>query len=182
MITKSNWCIATMIPYLIDANVIITAYLEYYRLDKIPQFWEWLLAKGEQGLIKIPPAIFGEIRPLPNHPMHEWLRQPAVLQHLVLAEDPESHLINLVLDEGYGKGRLDWERERVTRDATLIASAMSGNGQFGTVVTRERSSKRVMQPHKRKIPDVCEDLGVHCISDFTLYFDVLDFCIPIKAA
>lgn len=47
--------------YLLDANVLIRANADFYALDRIPQFWEWLIGKGGNGEIKIPVAIHDEI-------------------------------------------------------------------------------------------------------------------------
>lgn len=164
--------------FLIDANVIIAAYMSYYPFDKIPQFWRWLRSKCEQGVIKIPSANFQEITPGPETAILAWLRQPKVVRDLVLAEVPSRQLINRVFDEGYGNDlSLDYQ-EQLMADATLIASAMIGDGEFRTVVTKETSKRGVVTPHKRKIPDVCKTLGVPCISDFELFFKVLDFHIP----
>lgn len=32
--------------YLLDANVLIRAHSDYYPIDRIPQFWEWLIREG----------------------------------------------------------------------------------------------------------------------------------------
>jgi hypothetical protein len=32
-----------MTLYLLDANVLIPAHEDYYTIDRIPHFWEWLL-------------------------------------------------------------------------------------------------------------------------------------------
>ena len=47
--------------YLIDANVLIRANTDYYPLDRVPQFWDWLIAKASEGLIKMPFEIYDEI-------------------------------------------------------------------------------------------------------------------------
>ena len=33
-----------MTLYLMDANVLIRAHADYYPLDRLPQFWAWLLS------------------------------------------------------------------------------------------------------------------------------------------
>lgn len=35
--------------YLLDANTLIDANRDYYGLDSVPQFWEWLIHMGQQG-------------------------------------------------------------------------------------------------------------------------------------
>ena len=38
--------------YLIDANVLIRAHEDYYALDRVPQFWEWLEQQALADRIK----------------------------------------------------------------------------------------------------------------------------------
>ncbi len=40
--------------YLLDANVLIDANRDYYPLDRIPEFWEWLVYLGKDGRVTIP--------------------------------------------------------------------------------------------------------------------------------
>ena len=37
---------------LLDANVLIDANRDYYPIERVPEFWEWLAAMGEQGLVR----------------------------------------------------------------------------------------------------------------------------------
>jgi len=36
--------------YLLDANVLIDANRDYYPIARIPEFWEWLVYHGEEGM------------------------------------------------------------------------------------------------------------------------------------
>jgi hypothetical protein len=47
--------------YLLDANVLITAQNLYYPLDRVPEFWGWLLHVGDQHYVKIPIELYEEI-------------------------------------------------------------------------------------------------------------------------
>lgn len=52
--------------YLLDANVLIDANRDYYPVERIPEFWGWLLEMGTRGRIKIPQEFLEEvIYPLP---------------------------------------------------------------------------------------------------------------------
>ena len=35
--------------HLLDANVLIRADADFYSLERIPQFWDWLAEKGGNG-------------------------------------------------------------------------------------------------------------------------------------
>ena len=48
--------------YLLDANVLIDANRDYYPLERVREFWEWLVHCGRQDLIKIPLEVYEEIR------------------------------------------------------------------------------------------------------------------------
>ncbi len=47
---------------MIDAN------RDYYGIDRVPEFWEWLEYQGSQGKVKIPLEIYEEIRQEELHP------------------------------------------------------------------------------------------------------------------
>ena len=47
--------------YLLDANILIDANQYYYPIERIPEFWEWLVEKGTTGVLKVPQEIYDEI-------------------------------------------------------------------------------------------------------------------------
>ena len=47
-----------MTLYLIDANVLIRAHADYYPIDRIKPFWEWLLGMAEADRVKMPREIY----------------------------------------------------------------------------------------------------------------------------
>ena len=74
-----------MTLHLIDANVLIRAHEDYYPIDRIPQFWEWLQQMAEQGAVKMPLQIYSEVAPYRGL-LPDWLKQPEVRKAIVLAE------------------------------------------------------------------------------------------------
>lgn len=46
--------------YLIDANVLITAHNDYYPIDGVPEFWDWLTHQATNGILKMPVEIYEE--------------------------------------------------------------------------------------------------------------------------
>jgi Domain of unknown function (DUF4411) len=48
--------------YLIDANVLITAHNDYYPIDGVPEFWDWLLHQATIDTVKMPLEIYEEIK------------------------------------------------------------------------------------------------------------------------
>ena len=51
-----------MTLYLLDANVLIRAHEDYYPVDRIPQYWTWLLEKATADIIKMPRRIFAHFK------------------------------------------------------------------------------------------------------------------------
>jgi hypothetical protein len=66
-----------MTLHLLDANVLIRAHERYYPIDRIPQFWVWLLEMAEAMAIKMPIQIYKEVAPSRGL-LAEWLRRPNV--------------------------------------------------------------------------------------------------------
>ena len=125
--------------YLIDAN------RDYYPIERILEFWQWLLERGKQGRIKIPQEFYEEA--------------------------PENQ-VSLVTEQGYADDLTDEELEKIGRDPFLVAYALV-DIQNRSVVTTEHS-KPSRRRANRKLPDVCDDFNVRCINTFTLIQE-LDF-------
>ena len=151
--------------YLLDANCLIRAHEDYYPLDRVPQFWEWLLNEAADGNAKMPFEIHDEIASA-NGPLRDWIVQNEVIENLVLDEEVDIVMYNRVLSEAYAPDLNDAELEEAGRDPFLITYALMGAQR--TVVTKE-VSKRSRTRGRRKVPDACDDLGVPWMDDFSFY-------------
>ena len=151
--------------YLFDANVLIRAHEDYYPLDRVPQFWTWLGREALAGRIKMPFEIHNEIA-ISRGPLKEWICGQDVRQTLLLDEEPDDDLVDRVLTEGYGEDLTDSDLEKIGQDPFLIAYALATEDRV--VVTKE-TPKPGAQRANRKIPDVCDTLGVLWTPDFNLY-------------
>ena len=159
--------------YLLDANVLIDANRDYYPIDRVPEFWDWLAAIGERGLVKIPLDIYEEIvNPPPERQdaVVDWLR--ANRDALLLDEEVRRDLVALVTEQGYGNGLTDVDIEKIGRDPFLIAYALADPADR-SVISNEtsRPSKR---GSNRKVPDVCDDFNLRHSNIFGLIRE-LDF-------
>ena len=152
--------------YLLDANVLIRAHEDYYPIDRIPQFWAWLVSLGDSSTIKVPYEIYGEIA-VSTGPLHDWLTDNAVTKSILLDQKVDPASLNNVLAQGYAPDLDDSEIEEIGRDPFLIAYALNDVAET-TVVTKEVSAPS-KQRANRRIPDVCRTFGVRCINDFDLY-------------
>jgi hypothetical protein len=161
-----------MTLYLLDANVLIRAHADYYPIDRIGPFWQWLLAMAQADRLKVPREIYGEVSQSPDL-LGQWLRQPDVRESIILAEPTNGALVAEVISRGYAPDLNDIEMETVGRDPFLVAAAMGAGDRV--VVTREVSSPKKLRANRR-VPDVCRTMGVVCIDDFELW-RVLDFRI-----
>jgi Domain of unknown function (DUF4411) len=161
-----------MTLYLLDANVLIRAHGDYYPIDRIIPFWEWLLRMAQADRVKMPREIYDEVAKSPDL-LGQWMRRPDVREAIILAEPTKMATVQLVISQGYAPDLDDVELETIGRDPFLVAAAMGGAQRV--VVTREVSSPR-KQRANRKVPDVCSGLGVTSINDFELW-RVLDFRI-----
>lgn len=149
--------------YLLDANVLIDAARDYYPLDRVPEFWEWLLHHAAQGQVKIPLEIYEEAKD-GDDALGMWLREKETRTRIVLAEEASPKLVSEVTSRGYAVDLTDDEIEKIGRDPFLIAAALAGP-ENRRVVTTE-SSKPSRSRANRHIPDVCSDLGIESLNTF----------------
>lgn len=157
--------------YLLDANVIIDANRDYYPLERVPEFWNWLQREGAAGALKLPLEIYDEIT-AGDGSVVDWLKQRDVKQDLVLKEDPDPLLVNQVVSTGYAPDLSDLELNEVGRDPFLVAYALAKRNERWVITNEVSKPKR--QRANRHIPDVCRQLHVHCDNTFSL-IRTLDF-------
>ena len=151
--------------YLLDANVLIRAHEDYYPIDRVPQFWDWLLQQAQGGHAKMPFEIFDEIASV-NGPLRDWIVVEEVRTALILGEEVDPAVFNRVLDTVYAPDLTDAEMEEAGRDPFLVAYGLMGRDRV--VVTKE-VSKTSKQRGRRKVPDACNDMGVPWMTDFRFY-------------
>ena len=151
--------------YLLDANVLIRAHEDYYPLDRIPQFWDWLIAEAEAGIAKMPFEIHDEIASATG-PLRDWITTDNVKNALVLGEEVDQGCLNEVLDVAYAPDLTDDELDEAGRDPFLIAYGLMGPDR--AIVTKE-TSKPGKQRGRRKVPDACDIMGLLWMPDFRFY-------------
>lgn len=156
--------------YLLDANVFITAKNTYYPIDRVPEFWEWLIHQGEQGNVKIVQEVYDEIHG-GDDDLSLWAKEDEVVNALILDEAVDVDLVRVVTEQGYAADLTDDEVEKLGRDPFLIAYALV-DIENRTVVTTEVSSTR-KQRANRRVPDVCNDFDVECIDTFKLTSELI---------
>ena len=159
--------------YLLDANVPIDANRDYYPIERVPEFWDWLTEMGRSGHVKIPIEIYEEIvvpRPTRRDALVEFLIENR--SALLLDEQANPELVNAVTVIGYGDDLTDVDIEKIGRDPFLIAYALA-DPTARRVVSNE-NSRPSQTGANRKIPDVCHQVDVTCLHAFE-FFRELNF-------
>lgn len=158
--------------YLLDANTLIDAKRDYYPIDSVPEFWEWLIFHGNQGNIKIPMEIYEEFSDTTNKDgkkdaLAEWSQQTHVKNALMFDEDAEPDLVARITYGGYVPDPTDQELEKIGRDPFLISYALKDRKNRCIVTTEP--SKPSKTGANRRIPDVCKQFDIFCIHSFQMY-------------
>jgi hypothetical protein len=118
----------------------------------------------------IPIEIFEEIKEGGTDPekdlLYAWLSTTEVKAALLLEEDVDQPHVNTCTTKGYATDLTDQELIQIGRDPFLIAYAMVASGDR-CVVSGEVSAPS-KQRQNRKVPDVCDDMGVQCCNLFKM--------------
>ena len=155
--------------YLLDANVPIDAHRDYYPIDRVPQFWEWLIDLGQKGRVKIPQEICEEVT-AGTDDVANWLKENAAVARLDEQASPE--MVERVVEEGYAPDLTDAEIEEIGEDPFLIAYALQDPAN--RIVVSNEVSRPSRRRANRHVPDVCRDFNIRSINVFTLIQE-LDF-------
>jgi hypothetical protein len=151
--------------YLLDANVVINAHRDYYPLDRVPEFWRWLRAMAERGVMCVPFEVWEEIAEGEDD-LARWLRTDEIKAALLLDEDAEVALVQRVIGEGYAPDLTDTQVQSLGRDPFLIAHALAAPAEHA-IVSLERSRPSATRQN-RKVPDVGRYFGIEVIDTFEL--------------
>ena len=171
-----------MSGYLLDANVLITPYKQYYPFDFALFFWEQIANALRRKNATILRVVSNEIlNKMNDSPPSEWLKEikeeikiPSVERNQKV-HDNYALVIQYIQTCGFytNNALLNWARGSVA-DPWLIATAMN-NGY--KIVTNEQPSGNLSHKNLQnnpKIPDVAKHFNVQCISLFD-FMRVMNF-------
>ena len=159
--------------YLLDANVLIDADRDYYPIDRVPEFWDWLLNQAAQGRALMPVETYEEVvLPRSTNPglLENWLIDNR--NEMVLDEAVDPALVVKVTELGYAVDLSDEDIEKIGRDPFLIAYALADSSNRVVVTTEHSRPSRTRA--NRHVPDVCQDFGIRSINTFE-FNQELDF-------
>lgn len=163
--------------YLLDANVFIDASRYYYPIQRVPEFWSWLVHLGQNSEAKIPIEIYEEFNDGDDE-LGIWSKDGPTEAALLLATESDPQLVAYVIEHGYADDLTDDEVEKIGRDPFLIAYALTAPDEIRVVSTEV--SKPTKQRANRRLPDVCRDFDVECINTFE-FVRRLDFSTSWQA-
>jgi hypothetical protein len=148
---------------LLDANVLIDANRDYYPIERVPEFWDWLEHHGAAGKVKIPLEIYEEVRDGKDD-LASWIKTTPVTESLRYAEEVDVELVSKAVSEGYAPDLTDDEILKLGRDPFLLAYALASPSSHCIVTTEvSRPSKR---RGNRRLPDVARDFGIESCNTF----------------
>ena len=141
--------------YYFDTNILVTAARHDFPLASSQTFWEWLVKLGASGEIRIPEMVYREIGKGDDE-LAVWVKQH---KNVLFAPTEESlPSLELVLN-AYENPIQETTLERIKADPYVVAHA---HANASTVVSYE-NPKNATVGHNKKIPIICQKLGVPCM-------------------
>ena len=129
--------------YLLDANTLIDANRDYYRIGYVDEYWEWLIHCGEEGQVRIPLEMYEELK-AGSDALSKWTKSAETEAALRFDEEVDIDLVRRVIKEGYAPDLTDIEIEEIGRDPFLIAYALA-DAESRVIVTTERSKPKAQR-------------------------------------
>ena len=155
-----------MMHYVLDTGFFVQS-REYYP-EVFPSFWDNLTKSCQDSQVSSVHEVFQEVENYAGNQEHvlEWIRSKkeiftkptAAEQEEVRAILANSRYVCLVDKKALLDGK-------PAADPWVIAKAKAT--PHGAVVTREKKAKRDKNGNIQgsyKMPDVCQELGVHCLT------------------
>lgn len=149
--------------FLLDANTYIQAKNQYYGMDICPAYWDWLDQQFELGEVASIEMVGMELK-AGNDELAQWAKDRP--HHFISNDDQPTQqvfigIVQRLMAGDYNAGSRD--NFMAKADPWIIAKA----SVLGAAVVSHESR---LEPttKKVKVPNVCEEFGVTCISTFEL--------------
>jgi len=164
------------VEYLIDTNILVEAQKTYPR-SMFPQVWNQLSWGISQGIIHFVPDVIEELKK-GNDDLVEWISSHNGLSKLKTRDNTSvvQRYIEIIrfidVSPAYNDKALRTWSDGSIADPWLIAAALC-HGH--TIVTYEKPARIKGTPcGKPKIPDICKDFNVCCITILQLLASIKD--------
>ena len=142
--------------YSIDTSALLEAWVRHYPPDVFPTLWEQIEKLIGDGRLLAIDEVLRELERKSDE-LHDWAKQHGGM--FVLTDEPIMQRAGTVINQF--PSLAEPQSQRGKADPFVIALAMERNL---TVVTAEHP-----KPTKPRIPDVCRQLQVPCISLIELF-------------
>lgn len=161
--------------YLLDANTLIEAKNFYYPIERVPEFWEWLLYQGSVGVIKVPSEIHDEIvdkttKKDQKDDLALWAESADFKDCLLFDEEVDQMRVAQITYGGYTPQPTEDNLVTMGNDPFLLSYALADTKHRVVVTTEVSKPKR--QGANRHIPDVAKDFGIRSINTFQLIHEL----------
>lgn len=146
--------------YCLDSNVLIQAWNFYYSPNLAPNYWDMLNNLGQRGIIFIPMVVYEEISKKDDG-LFDWLKSSKIPKREICEE--VTKCLQQIFQTNPNHEYLVAENStRSAADPWVIAHAIKENA---IVVSKENKDLN-FNPRKIRIPHVCENMQIKCITDF----------------
>jgi hypothetical protein len=154
--------------YLLDSNTYIQAKNQYYGMEFCPGFWDWLDDRFEAGEVGSIELVGKELKE-GNDNLAQWAKERS--GHFIKHDDDETQavfaeIVNHVIAHDFNPANRDAFLAK--GDPWLIAKAKVLGA---TLVTHEATRSPLTK--KVKIPNVCFEFDVRCISTFEMLRELM---------
>jgi len=152
--------------FLIDASTLIVLKNRDFPVEMNPDFWAWLESLCLRGTVLIPREVRNEILKGADA-LTDWIRR---LDGTVFvpAQTGARHLSRVLATYSTPMTSQALGVLQSKADPYLIAHALA---MGRAVITDEGSKPDTIRPERKKIPDICRQLGVHCVHITRLMWD-----------
>lgn len=148
-----------MSKYLLDTDVFIASFMDYYAPRLAPTFWQWLKEAHQAGIVYSIDRVWKELQDTSTErkqQLHSYLESLGNGFFLPSNCDTVFEVARYIYRKTEPSLRV--KRKFARTDLFLVALAKK-HGYV--VVTLETTAKN--DPAQIKIPDVCKHYGVRCI-------------------
>lgn len=146
-----------MPSYSIDASAILDAWVRHYPIDTFPSFWERFADLGREN-IAIASELIGRELGKKDDGCLDWFHNNGLQDFFVDIDDNVQEHVVVMMQNPSHQRLVDDRKGMSGADPFVIGLAQAQNL---VVVTGEKPTNSTKRP---KIPDVCRDLGITCIS------------------
>ena len=141
--------------YIFDSNTLIRSSRIDFEKNEFSNFLDWIVNLIKSNLVIIPESVYQEIS-RGDDLLAEWCKEN--IKKYRIDDSFAAPYLQKVL--GAYEAKDAKTIEKIQNDAFIIAHALACGG---TVVTYEKESRATSASNK-KIPNICEKLGISCIT------------------